>query len=65
MDWKTPIDDIQALGYSQAWIGAEIKKSQPWIADLYSGRYKDVKWSDGEKLRKLHSKLMRSHKRAA
>ncbi len=56
MDWKKPITEIQsATGMSQAALGTAVGRSQAWVADIMSGRYDDVKWRDGEALRKLHA----------
>lgn len=55
MDWKTLIAELQAAGMSQAVIGAAVGKSQAWVSDAVAGRYDDLKWSDGEALRKLHA----------
>lgn len=55
MDWKTLISDLQAAKMSQAAIGEALGKSQAWVADVLKGRYDDLKWSDGEALRKLHA----------
>lgn len=55
MDWKTLISELQAAKMSQAAIGDALGKSQAWVADVLKGRYDDLKWSDGEALRKLHA----------
>jgi hypothetical protein len=54
MDWKTLIAEIQARGLSQSEIGAELGKSQAWVSAVAAGKYGDLKWADGEALRKLH-----------
>ena len=55
MDWKLIIADLRATGMSQGDIGLAIGKSQGWVADVVRGRYDDLKWGDGEALRKLHT----------
>ncbi len=55
MDWKNIIADLQKNGMSQAAIGAAIGKSQAWVSACSLGRYDDLKWKDGEALRKLHA----------
>lgn len=55
MNWKTLIEEIQAAGLSQAAIGEAIGKSQAWVSAVLKGHYGDLKWSDGEALRRLHS----------
>ena len=60
MDWKNLVDDLQRIGWTQAKIGAALGgKPQSWVADIAKGRYRDLKWTDGEKLRKLHRREMR------
>jgi hypothetical protein len=57
MDWKTLIAELQASGLTQAQIGEampEPGKSQTWVADVLSGRYDDLKWTDGQALIALH-----------
>ncbi len=56
MDWTKLITELQAAGLSQADIGKEISgKSQAWVSAVAKGEYGDIKWSDGEKLRRLHA----------
>lgn len=55
MDWQRLVQEIQATGLSQAQVGAAIGRSQAWVADVLSGRYDDLKWRDGEALRRLHA----------
>ena len=58
MDWKTLILEIQqAVGMSQSAIGAAVGRSQVWVADIMSGRYEDIRWRDGEALRRLHAEM--------
>lgn len=54
MDWQKLMADLQALGVSQAEIARHIGKSQGWVSAVATGKYIDVKWSDGEALRKFH-----------
>ena len=59
MDWKSLIADLSAAGWTQARIARELGgRPQSWVADIARGRYKDLKWSDGELLRKLHHRVM-------
>lgn len=55
MDWKTLLEDLQAVGMSQTEIGGELGKSQAWVSATLAGQYKDLKWADGEALLKLHA----------
>ena len=65
MDWKKLISEIQACGYSQAAIGKDLGRSQVYIADIAKGRYSDLKWADGQALRRLHRKVTRQQEQAA
>ncbi|MBV2160224.1 hypothetical protein [Achromobacter denitrificans] len=60
MDWKNLISDLQSIGWTQARIAKAMgDKPQSWVADIRKGRYRDLKWSDGERLIKLHRKELR------
>lgn len=60
MDWKNLISDLQAIGWTQVRIAKAMgDKPQSWVADICKGRYRDLKWSDGERLIKLHRKETR------
>lgn len=65
MNWKTLIIDLQAAGLSQQAIGKAIGKSQAWVADVVRGRYDDLKWGDGEALRRLHAEQVTPKEEAA
>jgi hypothetical protein len=64
MDWKILIQEIRATGMSQSAIGFSIGRSQAWVADVCSGRYEDLKWLDGEALRRLHHEVVGTAKAA-
>lgn len=57
MNWQTLISEIRAHGLSQVDIGKRIGRSQAWVAAVVAGKYKDVGWTDGESLRRLHAEL--------
>jgi len=60
MDWKNLVADLQKAGWTQTRIAAALGgKPQSWVADVAKGRYRDLKWTDGENLRKLHRKVLR------
>ena len=60
MDWKKYISDLQAIGWTQVRIAKAMgDKPQSWVADILKGRYRDLKWTDGERLLKLHRKEFR------
>ncbi|MNY49821.1 hypothetical protein D3C86_1852820 [compost metagenome] len=60
MDWKNLISDLQAMGWTQVRIAKAMgDKPQSWVADICKGRYRDLKWSDGERLIKLHRREIR------
>lgn len=58
MDWKSLITEIQAAGLSQNQIGERLGKSQAWASAVACGKYDDLKWTDGEALRKLHASVV-------
>lgn len=58
MDWAKMLQEIQRAGMSQTEIGERINRSQAWISAAASGKYQDVKWADGEALRKLHAEVV-------
>lgn len=63
MDWATLVSDIQNTGMTQAEIGRALgNKSQAWVADVLSGRYGDLKWADGQALRRLHGQTLRDRR---
>ncbi|PTW84002.1 hypothetical protein DBL07_25870 [Achromobacter mucicolens] len=60
MDWKNLISELQAIGWTQVRIAKAMgDKPQSWVADICKGRYRDLKWSDGERLIKLHRREVR------
>lgn len=61
MNWKSLIADLMSAGWTQMQIATALgRRTQSWVADISSGRYKDLKWADGERLRKLHRQVMRN-----
>ena len=40
-------------GMTQAQIGSAIGKSQAWVAAVLAGDFKDIKWTEGVRLREL------------
>ena len=38
---------------TQAQIGSAIGKSQAWVAAVLAGDFKDIKWTEGVRLREL------------
>lgn len=64
MNWKTLIADLDIAGMTQKQIGAALGKSQIWVSDVARGRYMDLKWRDGEALRKLHAEKARHDREA-
>lgn len=64
MDWKTIIQDLLDSGLTQVEIGRRVDCSQPTIAALASGAQKEVRWSTGDKLRRLHLRAVGRRKRS-
>lgn len=57
MNWQIILSEIRAHGLSQVEIGKRLGRSQAWVAAVVAGKYRDVGWSDGEAIRKLHAEL--------
>lgn len=52
------IADLAQAGWTQAQIALALGgRPQSWVADIARGRYKDLKWRDGELLRALHIRV--------
>jgi predicted transcriptional regulator len=58
VNWKSLVNDLRGAGYSQARIAEEMGKAQSWVADIWRGRYADLKWNDGQKLIELHRQVV-------
>lgn len=43
---------------SQVEIGIAVGKSQGWVSSVYSGKYVDIRWCDGEALLRLHAQKL-------
>jgi hypothetical protein len=59
MNWQQLVIDLLARGYTLTTLGTTLGMSKGHVHDLKKGRYADVLWERGEKLRKLHTKVMR------
>lgn len=57
MNWMQLLQEIQGEGLSQEEIGDRIGRSQAWVSAASSGKYLDLRWADGEAIRKLHAKV--------
>lgn len=51
----TLVKDLLAGGLTQQALGDLLGKSQAWVGAVLAGKYSDIKWADGEALRKLHA----------
>jgi len=58
MNWTTLISDLLANGWTQARIATDFDKPQSWVSDVLRGRYRDLRWSDGNRLIHLHKREM-------
>ena len=54
MNWKAIIQELLDQGMTQAEIAHGIGLKQPSIAELLSGRTKEMMWRTGDRLIKLH-----------
>ena len=62
----TLVKDLLAGGLTQQALGDLLGKSQAWVGAVLAGKYSDIKWSDGEALRRLHAaRCTPEHKQAA
>ena len=51
----TLVKDLLASGLTQQALGGLLGKSQAWVGAVLAGKFGDIKWADGEALRKLHA----------
>jgi len=51
------LKEIAATGMSQKQIGERLGKTQSWVSAAMCGVYADLKWNDGQAIRKLHSEV--------
>lgn len=66
MDWKRIIAELSEAGLTQAQIGAYVRHPQSWVSYVANAPDNfDVRWEDGERLRKLHARVMRQKRKAA
>lgn len=65
MDWTLLIAQIRAVGLSQVQIGERLGKSQAWVSAAASGKYRDLKWAEGQAVVALHAEVCGTEKRAA
>ncbi|WP_372341492.1 helix-turn-helix domain-containing protein [Achromobacter insolitus] len=59
MNWKSIVQELRSSGLTQAQIAAEVGVRQSTIAGILSGAQKDMRWSNGERLRSLHARRTR------
>lgn len=64
MDWKLLIAQIRAAGLSQVQIGERLGRSQAWVSAASSGKYKDLKWGEGQALITLHQQVCKQKEAA-
>lgn len=56
MDCKKILAELSESGVSQESIAKEMGHSQGWVSKLSRGDIKNMRWDDGEKLKRLHKK---------
>lgn len=54
MDWKIIIAELLSSGLTQTQIATAVGVKQPTIAGLLAGTQTDMRWSNGERLKRLH-----------
>lgn len=52
------IRELLESGLTQQQLGVLIGKSQAWVGAVLAGKFADLKWKDGEALRRLHKERM-------
>lgn len=52
------IRDLQQAGVTQVAIARYVGRSQAWVSEVATGRYKSLEWKDGESLRRLHAETI-------
>ncbi len=62
MNWKKLIIELAEWGWTQAAIADVVQVKQPTIAGILAGEHAEMRWSNGERLRKLHLRESRKHK---
>ncbi len=58
MDWKLLIAELCAAGMTQTEIGERVGLSQSSVSDLVRGITRTVGWDTGNKLVRLHKRLV-------
>ena len=51
------LKEISAAGLSQKEIGERLGKTQSWVSAAMCSVYSDLKWNDGQAIRRLHADL--------
>lgn len=64
MNWQNIISEIQASGLSQVQIAERLNKSQAWVSAVSQGKYKDLRWSDGQSVIALRDSICTEEKAA-
>lgn len=54
-DHKEIVRELLATGLTQKELGALLGKSQAWVGAVLAGKYFDLKWTEGQRLRALHA----------
>lgn len=65
MDWTLLIAQIRAAGLSQMQIGEKLDKSQAWVSAASTGKYRDLKWAEGQAIVALHKEVFGTEKKVA
>ncbi len=57
--WKEIISDLKQAGWTQARIAQAVGVEQPTVSDLFNGRISQPRWDSGDKLKKLHRRVLK------
>lgn len=52
---STIVKDLLDTGLTQLQLGQMLGRSQGWVGAVLREEYGDIKWSEGDALRKLHA----------
>ncbi|RIQ16069.1 helix-turn-helix domain-containing protein [Bordetella avium] len=63
MNWKLIIQELCSEGLTQVQIAQEVGVKQSTIAGILAGAQRDLRWTYGEKLRRLHRRVVGRCKR--
>ena len=64
MNWKTLITDV-LNNMTQTQVASRLCRSQAWVSAVAGGKFKDLKWNEGQALIALHAEVCGANVRKA